>query len=262
MISAVVLTLNNEKLIEKLIQNLKLVVGEIIIVDTGSNDDTVKIAEKLKCRVFHKKFNSNFSELRNFGINQAKGEWILSIDSDELLSLDLIKKIPELIKDQNIEGYFIGCKTYLTSQRYLKYGLFYPDRHLRLFKNKTDYKFGGNVHEQPNIPKSRTKDVELGIDILHFPQRPKYTKFSDFPNMYPYIRIQAQYLINTNQNPLWLIVNGIGEFIRLFFGGFFRGKGFQDGWAGLRAHLLFSASISGGYLLASYKILSKNASKK
>lgn len=254
MISAVILAKDNDGLIENLIRNVRQVAGEIVVVDTGSSDRTVELAKKNKAIVFSRKFCGDFADARNYGISQAKGEWILSIDTDELLSPELVHEIPKLIQNKGVDGYWIGCKTYISSDRYLKHGLFYPDRHLRLFRNQTKYRYQGQIHEQPNVPKERTADVRLGVDILHFPQHPKYTKLSDFRNLLPYMHIQAEYYQNKMGVPM-LIFTGFYQILRLFTGGYLRGQGFLDGFDGFRAHLFFACSIGGAYFMAAGKRL-------
>lgn len=192
--------------------------------------------------------------MRNFGLEKANGEWILMIDSDEKLSTGLIHEIPSLIKDPHIDGYWFRRKTFIAKEIYLRYGFFYPDYQLRLFRNKKEYRYIGAVHEALTIPKEKTKEVPL--DILHYPANPKYTSWQDFKNMLPYIRIQAAELQKKQFSAVQLFWLGCTTFWILMFKGFIRGKGFLDGYAGFRAQVLFSLSIASGYILAGFRKLS------
>ena len=194
------------------------------------------------------KFEQDFSAVRNFAISKAEGDWFLFLDSDEVLSEELKNELPNLLRDQTVDGYWLSRKTFIAKDRYLKHGLFYPDFQLRLFRNHMRYRYHGAVHEQLDIPANKTKEVRF--DILHYPTHPKYTKYSDFKNVIPYMEIEEGDIRKQKFNSFYLIGKGIGTFFSLFFGGFFRGKGFLDGFAGLRAHIIFSLSIALPYIMA------------
>ncbi len=71
----------------------------------------------------------------------------------------------------------------------------------------------------------------------------------------PYVRIQADELVTSHRNIISLAFGEIEQFLRIFFGGFFSGKGFLDGWIGFRAHVMFAASIIFAYGVAGWKKL-------
>jgi hypothetical protein len=190
----------------------------------------------------------DYSYHKNTEIRSIHESWILSLDSDEELSQELLDKLPELIKDDSVDGYWFRRRNYISPTRYLKYGLFYPDWQLRLFRNHQGYKYHGAVHEQLDIPYSKTKQIP--VDIYHFPNHPKYTKFSDFTNLLPYVKIKAEELIKLDKSNTWYYERGVWQFMNLFLGGFIRGKGFLDGYVGLRAHLMFAWSIALSYFFA------------
>jgi glycosyltransferase involved in cell wall biosynthesis len=202
------------------------------------------------------KFEQDFSAVRNFAISKAEGDWFLFLDSDEVISDDLKKELQNLIKDPFIDGYWLSRKTFISKNRYLKHGLFYPDFQLRLFRNGKHYRYHGAVHEQLDIPIGKTKEVRF--DLLHYPSNPKYTKYSNFKNVRPYMEIEANDIRIKKLNSFYLIGKGIGTFFSLFFGGFIRGKGFLDGFAGLRAHIIFALSIAIPYIMtAKWQLIGK-----
>lgn len=237
-----------------MLKGIPRVTSEIVIVQ---NDNLIwENTNGLQNRVniYYCPFENDFSKLRNFGVNKATGKWIFVLDSDEELSTDLVTAIPTLLKDSTVDGYWFRRKTFITKDRYLRYGFFYPDYQLRLFRNKKEYRYIGAVHEQLTIPKQKTK--EMSLDILHFPTNPKYTSWLDFKNMLPYIRIQAAGLQTQQRSIAQLFWLGCTSFWILMFNGFIRGKGFLDGYAGFRAQVLFSLSIASGYILAGFRKLS------
>ena len=260
-ISLGLIVINSEHTLEYAIDNIPHnVVKEIIIIDTGSSDKAITIARKYTNNIFILRFENDYSKLRNFITSKSSGDWILFINSDERLSKELIRKIPALIQNTKVDGYWFSRRAYISSKRYLRYGLFYPDWQLRLFRNKKRYHYEGAVHETLNIPEEKT--LYLALDILHYPRIPKYTSFRDFKNLIPYIKIQARELQNGHHSILSLIWKGKRDFLTLFFGGFFRGKGFLDGWAGFRAHVIFAAYIASGYFLAAWMKLKKDLGYK
>jgi len=84
-LSACMIVKNEEKFLPQCLESIKAAVDEIIVVDTGSMDRTVEIAESYGARVFHHLWKNNFSEARNYSLQQATGDWILVIDADERL---------------------------------------------------------------------------------------------------------------------------------------------------------------------------------
>lgn len=107
-ISQCLIVKNEEENIEYCLSHLKSVVDEQIVVDTGSTDRTVEIAERLGAKVFHFEWINDFSAARNFALDQAKGDWIIFLDCDEYFdhsSVGLIKQcIKEINGNRNIDG--------------------------------------------------------------------------------------------------------------------------------------------------------------
>ena len=89
-LSACLIVKNEEQRLAQCLDSLRSLANEIIVVDTGSSDRTVTIAQEYQARVFHFAWNDDFSQARNYAIAQAKGEWILVIDADELLEQSAI----------------------------------------------------------------------------------------------------------------------------------------------------------------------------
>src|SRR3972149_11239736 len=106
MISAVVITKNEEKNIERCIKSL-LWCSEIVVVDDYSDDKTVKLAKKLGAKVYQHSLDNDFSEQRNFGLLKAKGDWVLFVDADEVVSAKLQKEIIKSITQNKHVGFYI-----------------------------------------------------------------------------------------------------------------------------------------------------------
>lgn len=235
-ISAVIITKNEEKNIRECLESLKDIVDEIIVVDSYSDDNTVEIVRKYTNKIYFKKFQDDFSKQRNFGLQKTMGDWIITLDADERLSRELKKEIPHLVKSKKYRGYFFPRKNYIDSVKYLRYGIFYPDYQLKLFKRGIKYK--GMLHAQPKLNEKLTQKVAL--DIIHNDSHTKYNKFSSVICLKEPVRIQSREILKEERRFLLYPFIGFYKFIKYFIDSFFLGKGFLDGWAGFRAALVFS----------------------
>lgn len=101
MISAVILTKNEEKNIKECLDGLRWC-DEILVIDDNSTDETMKMAEEHKARAIRRSLNGNFAQQRNFGLEKASGEWIFFVDADEKVSVNLAKEIQRVTHDSTI----------------------------------------------------------------------------------------------------------------------------------------------------------------
>lgn len=143
---------NEEKYLEKCLVSIKPLLKEIdselIIVDTGSTDETIDIARKFTDKVYIHKWNNNFSEMRNKVLEYCSGEWFFYIDGDEVMEkcdeiINFIKNGEE-IKKYNTAN--INIKNLTDLENNQKYAMFST---ARLFKLEKDFKFIGAIHNQP-----------------------------------------------------------------------------------------------------------------
>ena len=92
MLSATIITLNEEKDLPKCLESIKDIADEIVVVDSGSSDKTVEIAKKYDAKIYERKFD-NYAIQKNFATEKASGEWILSLDGDEEVEKELAYEI-------------------------------------------------------------------------------------------------------------------------------------------------------------------------
>lgn len=255
-ISFYVITKNEEKNIKRCLKSIKNVADEIVVVDSGSSDHTVSIAKNFGARVFKIKFNDSLSELRNFALSKTRYDWVLTLDSDEVLSPQLQQIIPKIIRQYNCSGFWFTRRHYITPQKYLKHGYFYPDYQLRLFRNKKNLSYAGRLHEKLNIPKQDTCYLPYHID--HFARNPKYNSLWTIFKIGWYVKLQAKEYLNQKMSVLSFLLMGLWSFPYHFIGSFIRGQGFRDGWFGFVGAMVFSYSISAAYLYAIYLKLASN----
>ena len=153
-LSVLILTKNEEKHIRECILSAKFA-DEIIIIDSGSSDDTVMIAESLGAKVLHHPMTEGFAAQRNFSQLQAKGDWILFLDADERITPALAAEIQQKISFEQQYAYEIPRRN-IAFGHWLRYGGWYPDYTLRIYP-RTYVSWHGIVHEEARVtvPKGR-----------------------------------------------------------------------------------------------------------
>lgn len=111
-ISLCMVVRNEELLIANAINSVKPIVSEIIVVDTGSSDQTCKIAASMGARIIRRKWDKNFGKMRNISIKNASGDWILVLDADESISKSQLPMVLKLTKNRNVFGYNFLVRNY------------------------------------------------------------------------------------------------------------------------------------------------------
>jgi glycosyltransferase involved in cell wall biosynthesis len=134
-ISVIILTFNSETTLPHTLESAIKVSDDIYVVDSFSEDNTLKIARRFGAIVNQRKF-INYSEQRNWAIDnlKMKHSWQMHLDSDEILSNELIKEILQLESEDDVDGYFIPRLTYFLG-RPIYHGGMFPVWHMRLFRN-------------------------------------------------------------------------------------------------------------------------------
>ena len=178
--------------LEQCLDSVKDIVNEIVIVDTGSEDNTKEIAVHFGARIFDFIWVDDFSAARNYALEQATGDWILVLDADETISKSDCDKLLSLINENKADAYSLEQRTYgdnLKHAEYINRGTdSYPESRLyagwiasrlvRLFRNSPEYRFHYRIHEviEPSIEENGGVIRFSKIPIHHF----TYKKNSDF----------------------------------------------------------------------------------
>jgi glycosyltransferase involved in cell wall biosynthesis len=145
--------------------------NEILVVDSGSTDETREIAAGAGARVINHAW-PGFAAQKQFAIEQAAHEWIFSLDADERVSDELRSSIEDLLytnEDQLADGYSIARRSFYMG-RWIKGGGWYPDRQLRLYKKSRGRWEGAYVHESVKMDQDANIKTMHG-DILHYSVR-------------------------------------------------------------------------------------------
>ncbi|MEQ1665908.1 MAG: glycosyltransferase family 2 protein, partial [Bdellovibrionales bacterium] len=162
MLSVIIITKNEEANIRACLESVKFA-DEIIVCDSGSTDKTLEICRAFTQQVFVTDWQG-FGVQKQRALDKATQKWVLSIDADERISEELRAEILLAIKNDSCDGYFLPRLSYVCGER-VRYGGWYPDYILRLFKKSSGEFTKDLVHEKV-IVKGRTE--RLKNHILHY----------------------------------------------------------------------------------------------
>jgi len=233
-ISAVIITYNEEKRLEPALKSLEGLVSEVVVVDSFSTDDTVKLAKKYSSRVFQRKW-TDYADQKNYANTHASFPWILSLDADERISPELREEILEIKKEEpDCSGFSIPRLVFYLG-RWIRHSGWYPDRKIRLFRKDKARWEGEYVHEALMIEGNVKK---LKGPIHHFTYR-NISEHLDRINMFS--DLGAQKLYTRGKKCRWYHL-ALLPFFRFVKSLFWR-VGFLDGYAG------FIISVLHGYAI-------------
>ena len=165
-ISTVIITFNEQRNLARCLESVKDIADEIIIVDSFSTDSSIAIARSYGARVVEHHF-MGYGEQKNFATRQAGNDWILSLDADEALSPELIKRIIEIKKAPEQNVYEMSRITNYCG-KWIKYCGWYPDRQTRLYNRKKGKWEEKKVHEFWRPDDEKDAIGLLKGDILHY----------------------------------------------------------------------------------------------
>lgn len=226
-ITVVILTKNEEKNIVSVIQNALLVTRYVLIVDSGSTDKTVELAEQCGAKVVYREWDNDFSAQRNFALEHVNTEWILYLDADERLDAQLCQSIKTALNSEKLKQYSIMRKIHAFGFEY-KHGIFKPDEVLRLFPTQTVH-WENKVHERPicNLPKEKLQGF-----IEHYTYS-SWQQWWDKAGKYTTIWAEDNFAKGKRTSLGACLGHSVYGFIRAYI----IQLGFIDGWSGLYSSL-------------------------
>lgn len=163
-LSLCIITLNEEKNIERCLKSVQGLVNEIILVDTGSKDKTIEIAKSLNANIIRTKIEPfSFAKAKNIALKYSLGKWVIVLDADEELSKDSIPIIEEIIKTEEDKGYICDIENILPNN---ERGDF---KSIRLFRNHPKAKYIRDCHEEIffSLNTLNYQIVDSDIKIIH-----------------------------------------------------------------------------------------------
>ncbi|WP_051598423.1 glycosyltransferase family 2 protein [Selenomonas ruminantium] len=167
-ISACVIVKNEAENIGRWLASMCTVADEMIVVDTGSSDNTVELAQKSGAKVYYFEWCNDFAAAKNFALEKAKGNWILFLDADEYFTPESQPKVRPLIErlepNQKIDG--VLCRLVnidVDDNNRIMTTLV----QLRMFRNKRNLRYKGKVHEVLTLTKGNSLELANEIEIYH-----------------------------------------------------------------------------------------------
>ena len=223
MLSVIIITYNEMDNIERCLEAAKWA-DEIVIVDSSSADDTVKIAKRYTDKVFVTKTWPGFGKQKAKALSYATQEWVLSIDADEVISPELKAEILQVIQKTDHVGFRLPEKTIFSGQI-----VKYADAmtcHLRLFKRQSGQFDDAPVHE--NIIMNEGKIGRLSQPIYHYSFKDVAQLLSKM-NQYSSILAEAAIAQGKTSSVFKASLHGLWMFLRVYL----LRRGFLDGRIGL-----------------------------
>ena len=257
-LSVVIITYNEERNIGRALASVKPMVadgkGEIIVVDSGSSDRTVEIANAAGAKVFAQGWKG-YATQKNFSIQKAAGDWILSLDADEEVSAEAAQFILDFTSGKlatrfdGIAGVRFNRRNYFLG-RWIRRGGFYPDPKLRLFRRDSGAFEARAVHEDVKMnPGKRVIHSSFASSdgdriYLSHHSYPTLEDYLDHMNRYSSLGAEMVVARGGGSFSLWNIVVRPAA---TFFYNYFLRLGFLDGREGFLLHIYHAVYVSWKY---------------
>lgn len=243
-ISVVLAVFNEEKKLRSCLESVKDLAWEIVIVDGGSKDKTLEIAEQFNAKIIQTNNPPIFHINKNKAIDAALGDWILQLDADEIVSSELAKEIKQVVAlKSDINGYWIPRKNFFLG-KFLTKGGQYPDYTLRLYKRGKGKLPGRDVHEQAEV---QGRIAYLKNDLLHLRDK-NFSQYLKRFNRYTDL-LAIQLREEKMQKNIFSFLNYI--FVKSgfwFLKAYLRHRGYVDGFPGFIFALFSSFRFPVAYI--------------
>jgi glycosyltransferase involved in cell wall biosynthesis len=218
-----VITLNEEERLRACLESV-VWADELVVVDSGSSDKTVSIAREFTDRVLFRAW-TGYGSQKNFAVAQCHGEWVLSLDADERVSVELRAEITAILADSTPCAGFRLPRRNVFQGQWIRHGGLYPDLQLRLFRR------GAGRFREPPVHESVALDGHIGRlrgDLIH----DSYRSVADFvTRANTYSALAATDLAAAGRG------GGVADLVLRpllrFAGMYVLRAGFRDGWRGL-----------------------------
>jgi glycosyltransferase involved in cell wall biosynthesis len=244
-LSVAMITLNEEKNLPRTLESVRWA-DEIVIVDSGSKDRTLEIAQAYNARTFFEPFRGH-GEQKNVALDHCTSDWTLLLDADEVLTPGLIEEIQRTLEAPQYDAYWLP-RLNLIFGRWMRHGGFYPDRKLRLFRRgaaRLDEGVGPH-----STPKLNGRAGKLKHEMLHYAY-PDFDSYIEHMNRYSSdisgLLVQAG---RTSRSGPAFFCNAFLNPVATFIYNYFFRLGFLDGREGLLLHMNHSLYIQWKYAKA------------
>ena len=253
-ISAVIITLNEEKYIAQCINSLKGVADEIVVVDSFSTDRTKEICLSLGVK-FNEHTFTGYRDQKNYAVGLAKYDYILSLDADEALSPELEKSINRIKQDLKYDGYKFNRLNKFCG-RWIYHTNLSPECKVRLYNRKKARWAGLNIHERI-ILDNPDSVLRIKGKLYHW-LYDSYEESIDKINRYTTLLAEEYYKQNIKYTLRKLLLHPTWR----FFHSFFLKAGFLDGFDGFVVSKILATSCFLKYLKLKALYVSEKKTKR
>jgi glycosyltransferase involved in cell wall biosynthesis len=240
-LSVVIITLNEERNIERCLKSIRDLADEIIVLDAFSSDKTAEICEQYNVQFVQRAWEG-YAASKNYLNNLVSSEYILSLDADEALSEELYFEL-KAEKESGFQGTYSVNRLTNYMGKWIYHSGWYPDVKPRLFPKEGSYWSGEYVHEELIHPASKLKVFKGNLE--HY----SYYSYQDHrarADKYSLLTAQKFHAKGKKVGPFKPLISAIGRFIAMYF----IKLGFLDGWKGFKI-----AQISAQSNILKYKEL-------
>lgn len=241
-LSVCIITLNEEANIGRTLESVKQLADEIIVVDSGSTDRTVTIAESYGARVFVEAWKG-FAAQKNSSLDKASCDWILSLDADEVVSAELAASIKSALESEKTspryDAYAMNRRNMYLG-KWIRHAGYYPDPKMRLVKRElAEFELRAVHEDMRKLPRTG----HLQGDLIHHAY-PTLESFIEHANRYS--SLGAGMVVEQGKagfSVINVVLRPLARFIYMYF---FR-LGFLDGQEGLLVLLTHASYVSWKY---------------
>ena len=234
-LSIIIITFNEEINIERCLISVQRIADEILVVDSFSTDKTEEICNRYGVRFIQNEFKGHI-EQKNFALEKASHDYVLSLDADEAVDPILEKSILDVKSNWTCATYKMNRLTNYCGT-WIKHGSWYPDTKLRLARKEAVIWAGDNPHDRLT-PLKKEKSVHLKGDILHYSY---YTVEQHILQQEKFSSIAAEALFKRGKKAPWykLVVNPAASVIKDIL----IRSGYLDGYAGFKVAQISAKSV-------------------
>lgn len=223
-IGAFIVCMNEEHQIRRCLESVQWC-DSIVVVDSGSTDNTLAICQEFGCIIYQRPW-PGYVEQKRFALDQCKTEWVLNLDADEEVSMELRKEIQELLgkDDRSTNGYLISRVVFFLGKWWRKGG-WYPEYRLRLCRRSATTWGGTDPHEKAQVAGRVSR---LNGELLHY----TYADFSHqirTLNSYSSQAALSMFRAQKRVKKLKMFINPCGRFVKSYI----IKRGYREGFPGL-----------------------------
>ena len=224
-LSVVIITLNEERNLERCLRSIAGLADEVVVVDSGSTDRTKDICSAYGARFIVQPFLGYVAQ-KNFATEQATHDWVLNLDADEEVSADLQDSIRNVLKAPEAAAYKLGRMTNYCGY-WIRHSGWYPDIKIRLYDRRTGRWQGEQIHEYWEPASTETRIGEVRGILYHYSY---YTISDHLRQIEKFSEILARRAVNAGKTASILKILAAPGW--KFFTDFIIRLGFLDGYHG------------------------------